>query len=242
VGVGAGENYQAHIGQHYGSLPNPPLEKMEPDTHNVYLLIASQMGLLGLFALLYLVFDFMSRARRVGRAQPKGYPAALAMGLWGCLLSFLLYSLWGTILTRGTYLVLVTLLALIATLERLYAPPPPEPARPRKPKLPPAPKVPPTPLGGEEEEVSPAEADEAMSEVESLRELLASGEEGVSGEADTPDEDAPSPARPLPTEESGTGASAEERKEGTVSWLDDEAGPEAERPSGSSPPPTAPKS
>jgi hypothetical protein len=125
LGVGAGENYQASIGQHYGSLPNPSLEKMEPDTHNVYLLVASQMGLLGLFALLHMAFDFMGRARRVLRAQSQGYPAALALGLWGCLLSFLIYSLWGSLLTRGTSLVLVTLLALIATLERLYAVNPP---------------------------------------------------------------------------------------------------------------------
>lgn len=142
IGVGAGENYQANIGQHYGSLPNPSLEKMEADTHNVYLVITSQMGLLGLWALLFLIFDFMGRARRVLRAQTQGYPAALAWGLWGCLLSFLIYSLWGNLLTRGTYLVLVTILALIATLERLYGPLSPETARPAKPQPPPALEVP----------------------------------------------------------------------------------------------------
>jgi len=139
LGVGAGENYQRNIGMYYrAALPNP--EKMEPDTYNLYLLIAGQMGLVGLFALLYVLFDFLGRAYRTWQ-HGTGYLAALSFGLWGSLLALLVHSFFGTVLARGTGLVLVLVLAMIAAAERLVKPPAPEPAAQPSPQPQPAPKL-----------------------------------------------------------------------------------------------------
>ncbi|MBI2297490.1 MAG: hypothetical protein HYU66_00820, partial [Armatimonadetes bacterium] len=61
-GVGAGLNYQKCIGSYYRSLDNP--EKEEPDTYNLYLLLAVQLGLFGALAWAWLLADGMGNARR----------------------------------------------------------------------------------------------------------------------------------------------------------------------------------
>ncbi|HIE51874.1 MAG TPA: hypothetical protein EYP85_08955 [Armatimonadetes bacterium] len=142
-GVGAGENYQHTIGQYYYFLPNP--EKMEPDTYNLYLIITAQMGFLGLWAWLYVLFDFLRRARRLEAAR-EPYYRGLSLGLWGSLVSVAVFSLFGTILVRGTGLVLTLLLALIARVERLagkeeIAPPPAEEPLPPEEEGPPLPEL-----------------------------------------------------------------------------------------------------
>jgi len=104
--------------------------------------------------------------------------------------------------------------------------------------------VPPTLLGEEAEEVSEAEVDTAMAEVESLRELLARDEKAPLEPAEFPSEEEPDRADsfpPPPTEkEAGAEVSGQkpEKKEGTVSWLEDEdkAGKES---SDGAPPPSA---
>lgn len=118
-GVGPGANYQQTIGEWYGSLDNP--KKQEPDTYTLYLMLAVQLGLCGVLAWAWLLADGAATARGAYQALADRELRTLALGVFGACVSVLVFSVWGTILLRGTGLMLFTLLALGARLASLPA-------------------------------------------------------------------------------------------------------------------------
>jgi len=121
-GVGPGLNYQKTIGAFYGNLDNP--EKQEPDTYNLYLLLALQMGLAAAFGWAWLLFDGAASARQ-GRASLRDPDQrAFLLGVYGACLGLVVFSVYGTILVRGPALVLFTLLGVASRLLWQLTPPP----------------------------------------------------------------------------------------------------------------------
>lgn len=113
-GVGAGQNYQRAIGGYYGSLDNP--EKQEPDTYNLYLLLAVQVGLFGALAWAWVLFDGVALGRQALRGLPDERLQTLALGIAGSCVAVLVFSLYGTVLVRGVGALLAVLLATGARL------------------------------------------------------------------------------------------------------------------------------
>lgn len=117
-GLGLGLAYQEAIGRHYNSLDNP--EKQEPDTYTLYLLLAAQLGLFGAIAWAWLLAD---GAKMAGRAEVRRAAdselAALASGLRGAFVALAFFSIWGTLLLRGTGPLVFVLLAAAWRLEGL---------------------------------------------------------------------------------------------------------------------------
>ncbi len=119
LGVGAG-NYQANIGQYYeggdsggwatATLPN--VKKSEPDTNNLYLVIAGSTGLCGLAALLGVLSHFWRRGRQLRSVSESTLGRVLAGGLPAALLALLLGNLFTAMFVRGLSLVVVLLFAL----------------------------------------------------------------------------------------------------------------------------------
>jgi hypothetical protein len=116
-GLGPGLNYQGAIGSFYDSLDNP--KKQEQDTYNLYLVMACQIGLLGALALAWILWDGAALAHGAWRQLDDPELSALALGLYGALVGVIIYSIWGTLLIRGTGLMLFTLLALAARLAQI---------------------------------------------------------------------------------------------------------------------------
>lgn len=113
LGVGIG-NYQLNIGRYYGYVERPNRNVTEPDSHNLYLVIGSTVGLLGLLAYLGLLLDAIGRAARA----PAGDAFARALGVgicWG-LVAFMLNGIWAGLVVRGLGLPLAFVLALAGSL------------------------------------------------------------------------------------------------------------------------------
>ena len=112
LGVGIG-NYQTNIGRYYYFMPN--VEILEPDSNSGYLVVASTLGLLGLIALIAILFHF---GRRAWKLQMRDRPrTGLVWGLRGSLVSFAVVSFFTLLLVRGTGLAVAFILALILALE-----------------------------------------------------------------------------------------------------------------------------
>ncbi|NUQ02168.1 MAG: hypothetical protein HUU35_20155, partial [Armatimonadetes bacterium] len=120
TGVGAGLNYQQTIGQYYGGLDNP--EKQEPDTYNLYLQLALQMGLFAALAWAWLLLDGAASAWRAYELHTDRGLRMLALGIFGACVGLLVFSVFGTVLVRGTGLLVFTLLGVAARLEWLGRP------------------------------------------------------------------------------------------------------------------------
>jgi hypothetical protein len=106
TGVGPG-NYQLNIGPYYNSLPNE--EKMPPDSNNLYLVQAVSIGVLGLGALLWVVFHFWATAWKAAKKFPTDW---LGAGVCAALSSWLFVNLFHALVVRGVGLVLAFLFAL----------------------------------------------------------------------------------------------------------------------------------
>ena len=103
VGVGPGA-YQRNIGPFFDVVPRATGPN-EPDTQNLYLVIASSMGYPALFAFLAILYA----AWNAGRAQEADpYRRAAAAGI----IAFSLAAIWHPLLVRGLGIPLVFLLAL----------------------------------------------------------------------------------------------------------------------------------
>jgi len=113
TGVGVG-NYQLNVGSYYLHLPNK--EKMPLDSNNLFLVIASSMGMTGLLAFMYLLCYHGRQARRAFQQVGDTDLRALALGCWGGLLGFAITSIHHSLLVRGTGMVFIFLLAIIGTL------------------------------------------------------------------------------------------------------------------------------
>jgi O-antigen ligase len=126
LGVGIG-NYQANIGQYYGSLPSPAV-KLEDDSQNMYLVVASTMGLPGLALLLaVLVSHAWSALALYWRSTDDGQ-RGLSLGLLGSILAFSLNCIWSPLLVRGIGVPLAFIFVLIAVLGSVPTTDPEKPA------------------------------------------------------------------------------------------------------------------
>ena len=118
LGVGIG-NYQANIGLHYGTVPNRPVAA-EADSQNMYLVLASSMGLPGLACFLGMLFLFARNAVRSyfdsGSSQIQ---RGLALGLLGSLIAFSINCIWSPLLVRGIGIPLALVFSLTIVLERM---------------------------------------------------------------------------------------------------------------------------
>ncbi|RYX81500.1 hypothetical protein EON83_23785 [bacterium] len=106
TGVGPG-NYQLNIGPlyQYDSIPNE--EKMPPDSNNLYLVQAVSIGVLGLGALLWVLWHFAGLAWKAGRAG-----SWLGAGVFGALGAWIFINPFHAMIVRGAGLLLALFFAL----------------------------------------------------------------------------------------------------------------------------------
>ena len=107
LGVGV-NNYQENVGQYYGVLPSAAT-KTEPDSQNLYLVLASSVGLPGLLAFLGVLGIFLSRALR-GVAADNAWQKGVALGAAGAIAAFAINAFWAPLIVRGIGLPLVLVL------------------------------------------------------------------------------------------------------------------------------------
>ena len=106
VGMGPG-SYQRNIGPFYDVVPRATGPN-EPDTQNLYLVIASTMGYPALFAFLAILYA----AWNAGRAQEAApCQRAVAAGI----IAFAIAAIWHPLLVRGLGIPLIFMLALART-------------------------------------------------------------------------------------------------------------------------------
>jgi len=115
-GVGLG-NYQDNIGGYFGVLPRPT-GKVEADSENLYLVIASSAGLLGLAAFLGMLLTFGLKAARQAFVLSEPRDRGMALGLLGAILGFSICSIWNPLLVRGIGIPLAIVFALTCVLDR----------------------------------------------------------------------------------------------------------------------------
>jgi putative inorganic carbon (hco3(-)) transporter len=109
LGVGPG-NYQKRIGQYYAQVPRRT-GPSEPDTQNLYLVLAASLGLPGLIAFLAML-AYAAAAARGAAVNASGNVRWLAWGAAGALGAFALTAVWHPLLVRGLGLPLAFVLAL----------------------------------------------------------------------------------------------------------------------------------
>ena len=115
AGVGIG-NYQDNIGGYYGSLPRPPGTTSEHDSQNLYLVIASSAGIVGLLAFLGMLIFFAVQAASAYYRTVDPWFKGLSLGLFGSILAFSINSIWSPLLVRGIGVPLVFVLSLSAVV------------------------------------------------------------------------------------------------------------------------------
>jgi O-antigen ligase len=111
-GVGVGQ-YQRHVGTHYGAVM-PPVESREPDTQNLYLVIASTIGLPGLACFLGIFAFFAGRSVMGFCRAAEPFRKGLALGILGAIVAFMVNSIWSPLLVRGIGVPLAILFSLTA--------------------------------------------------------------------------------------------------------------------------------
>ncbi len=114
-GVGAG-NYQREIGRYYDVVPRAT-GPSEPDSQNLYLVIAASMGLPALFACIALFGRAVFAAARAARGL-RTWQTGLASGLAAGISAFALTALWHPLLVRGIGIPLAAALALAHGMAR----------------------------------------------------------------------------------------------------------------------------
>lgn len=115
TGVGAG-NYQLHIGEssYWGLVPRAT--KIEPDTNNLYLVIAASMGFVGLVAFLGWVGRFWLMAEDNWRQAHDAWSMGVCWGLLGGVYGILIVNIFSSLFVRGTSLVWALIFAMIASV------------------------------------------------------------------------------------------------------------------------------
>lgn len=116
LGVGTG-NYQMHVNEYYWAVPKPP-GVPEPDTQNLYLVLAGSLGVLGPLFFVALLVHFARCAARAWAASRSPLARGAGAGVLGSLLAYAVCSIWSPLLVRGIGLPLVFLCALAASLSR----------------------------------------------------------------------------------------------------------------------------
>ena len=118
-GVGAG-NYQKNIGSYYGIIPSRAAETAEPDSQNLYLVVASSMGLPGLASFVGLLLFFGVRAARAYSGACKAADRlrmALSLGVLGVVIAVSINGIWTPLIVRGIGVPLAFIFSLAATLK-----------------------------------------------------------------------------------------------------------------------------
>jgi O-antigen ligase len=115
LGVGPG-NYQLHIGEqsNWGYVPN--VKKIEPDTNNLYLVVASSMGFVGLAAFMAWLGRFWRLAEANWTQARDGWSMGLCWGLLGSVYGILVVNLFSSLFVRGTSIVWALIFAMIASI------------------------------------------------------------------------------------------------------------------------------
>ncbi len=116
-GVGIG-NYQEHVGEYLGVLPNVAI-KAEADSQNLYLVLASSMGVPALLCFLGMLALFARRALNCFFHGDAVFHKGLALGLFGSLLAFSINAVWAPLIVRGIGVPLACVAGLAAALEQL---------------------------------------------------------------------------------------------------------------------------
>jgi O-antigen ligase len=114
LGVGIG-NYQDNIGGYFGVLPRPT-GTVEPDSENLYLVLAASMGLPGLACFLGILLTFAALAARHYFTVADPRARGLALGLMGALGCFSICCIWNPLLVRGIGVQLAIIMALTLKL------------------------------------------------------------------------------------------------------------------------------
>jgi hypothetical protein len=112
TGAGPG-NYQFNIGSYYGRLPNE--EKMPPDSNNLYLVQAVNLGVLGLGVLLWVALHFGNLALDARRQFPTDW---LSAGVLGALAAWVFVNIFHATIVRGTGIVFAFVLSLAVIASR----------------------------------------------------------------------------------------------------------------------------
>ncbi|MFP4248620.1 MAG: O-antigen ligase family protein [Armatimonadota bacterium] len=115
TGVGVG-NYQRHIGEssYWGMVPRAT--KIEPDTNNLYLVIAASMGFVGLVALLAWLGHHWRLAEANWIEAKDAWSMGVCWGLLGSVYGIVLVNIFSSLFVRGTSLVWALIFAMIASV------------------------------------------------------------------------------------------------------------------------------
>jgi O-antigen ligase len=111
-GVGMG-NYQDNIGRYYGILPQPT-GKQEPDSQNLFLVLASTVGWTGLALFAGMLLFYGRGALQAWACSGDGLRRGTAAGAAGSLLAFGVAAVWSPLLVRGIGIPLALVFALAA--------------------------------------------------------------------------------------------------------------------------------
>ena len=118
LGVGIG-NYQENIGRYYGALPKPNANLTEPDTNNLYLVLAMSAGLPAALAFLWLAGTFLRRAVSGRRDASDDSLRGLLLGCAGAIASVLVANLFTQTPVHGAGPAMILLFAFVAAGTRL---------------------------------------------------------------------------------------------------------------------------
>jgi len=66
------------------------------DAHNYYLLAWAELGLIGLFVLLFLLYRMLANAWALAKHAPDHFMRSLGLGLWACLIATLFVNCFGS--------------------------------------------------------------------------------------------------------------------------------------------------
>ena len=117
LGVGAG-NYQGNVGQYYGVLPDASGQKAEPDSQNLYLVLASTVGLPGLACFVGLLACTAITALKAYFNATDRLRRGALLGFAAAMLAFAVNSIWSPLLVRGIGIPLVILISLAHVMAR----------------------------------------------------------------------------------------------------------------------------
>jgi len=118
LGVGIG-NYESSIERFHGRMPKPNRNTVEPDTSNLYLVLAVTVGLPALAVFVWLLAGFFRRAAMGCRCARDPFLRGLLLGCIGALTSLAIVNVFTETLIRGSGPAMILIFALIASGTRL---------------------------------------------------------------------------------------------------------------------------
>lgn len=110
AGVGLG-GYQTHVGQYAGAIPNQN-RKAEPDSQNMYLVLASTIGIPGALCFVLLLGTGIMCGVRRFMSDRASDTSSYQLGASMALLAFAVNCIWSPLLVRGIGIPLAFVLAM----------------------------------------------------------------------------------------------------------------------------------